>query len=444
MKKTGFAIVLIALLASSTASYSQVNMEKYGPNAAECLKYLDYYQEYYKQKNYDAATPNWREAYKVCPVTCSQNMLINGAYLMKRLITKNAANKTYKNALVDSLMTLYDQRAANYPKYTVKALNDKGKDLFNYVKNDPEKLFNGLEDVINRNKEKTSYTLYLFDLNAAISLYQKGGLDVQKAIDVYQRNSTFLENSVPANETEAAQKEKIKTDMGNIFASSNIADCTKLQEIFTPMLNADPDNLGLIKSIVKTLGSVDDCQSNDLFLKAVSSMHRLEPSGRSAYYLYKLNSASDNVDNAIKYLEEAIASEETDASTDAEYTYELATYCYKNGRTAKAYEVASKIPALNEAYAGKAYFLMGNIWGATTCGGDEINKRAQYWVAVDYMNKARNADPSLAEEAGSRIANYSRYFPQQGDAFFYGISDGQSYTVTCGGMRAVTTVRTVK
>ncbi|MCQ2156365.1 MAG: hypothetical protein MJY57_04095, partial [Bacteroidales bacterium] len=59
-------------------------------------------------------------------------------------------------------------------------------------------------------------------------------------------------------------------------------------------------------------------------------------------------------------------------------------------------------------------------------------------------NKARNADPSLAEEAGSRIANYSRYFPQQGDAFFYGISDGQSYTVTCGGMRAVTTVRTVK
>ena len=96
----------------------------------------------------------------------------------------------------------------------------------------------------------------------------------------------------------------------------------------------------------------------------------------------------------------------------------------------------------NEAMAGKAYFLIGNIWGATRCGGDEISRRAPYWVACDYMNKAKAADPSLTEEANRYIGQYSVYFPETAEAFMYDVTRGQSYTVVCGGMRATTTVRT--
>ena len=32
---------------------------KYGADSAECIKYLSYYQEYFKQKNYDEAIPHW-------------------------------------------------------------------------------------------------------------------------------------------------------------------------------------------------------------------------------------------------------------------------------------------------------------------------------------------------------------------------------------------------
>ena len=46
---------------------------------------------------------------------------------------------------------------------------------------------------------------------------------------------------------------------------------------------------------------------------------------------------------------------------------------------------------------------MGQIWGSTSCGGDEVEKRAHYWVAVDYLNKARAADPTLAEDAAVQI-----------------------------------------
>ncbi|MDP3453480.1 MAG: tetratricopeptide repeat protein, partial [Bacteroidales bacterium] len=70
--------------------------------------------------------------------------------------------------------------------------------------------------------------------------------------------------------------------------------------------------------------------------------------------------------------------------------------------------------------------------------------RAKYWVAVDYLIRARNADSSIAEEANRYISSYSQYFPAQEDAFMYDIIDGASYTVSCSGLRETTTVRTRK
>lgn len=438
MKKLTLAVLTIAALFISTDIFAQ---GKYGADSAECIKYMSYYKEYYKQKSYDEATPSWRKAYTLCPATASQNLLIDGTTLVRRLISKNAKNAEYRAALVDTLLTIHDVRAEYYPKYAVTSLNNKGIDMNNYIKNDPEKLYNGYEGIIAANKESTKATLLIFDLQAAIELYQAGKIDAETVINTYQRNIDLIENAKPANDTEAEQNTSVKNDMGSLFASSKVASCENLIELYTPRYDADPDNLQLATSIVKTMSLTEDCSNNDLFLKAVTTMHKMEPSANSAYYLYRLHASKGNTDEALKYMNEAIASEESDAQKDAEWTYEVATFCFKNGLNAKAFDYATKASE-NEAFAGKAYFLIGNIWGATRCGGDEIASRSQYWVACDYMTKAKNADPSLAEEANRFIGQYSAYFPKTADAFMYDLTKGQSYTVSCGGMRAVTTVRT--
>ena len=56
---------------------------KFGPDSAECVKYLSYYLEYVKQNNMEEAFGPWRQAYTLCPVTASQNMLIDGQKLMR-------------------------------------------------------------------------------------------------------------------------------------------------------------------------------------------------------------------------------------------------------------------------------------------------------------------------------------------------------------------------
>ena len=438
MKKFLFALLAVSVLMGTDA----LAQGKYGADSAECIKYLSFYKEYYKQKSYDDATPSWRMAYKLCPATASQNLYIEGATLVKRLISKNASNATYKNELVDTLITLYKTRAQYYPNYAVTALNNMGTDVNNYIKDDPEKVYGLYEEIIASNKNDTKGTILLFDLNAAVDLYQAGKFDAEKVIETYQRNSELLDNLNAKTDAEAEQNKSVKSDLGSLFASSKVADCETLIDLYTPRLEADPDNLQLATSIVKTMSLSGDCNDNDLFLKAVTTMDKLDPSASSAYYLYRLHSAKGNVDEAITYLEKAIASEETDATKDADYTYELAMFCFKNGQNAKAYDYANKAASMSDDLAGKSYFLIANIWASTRCGGDEIQSRAPYWVACDYMNKAKNADPSLTEEANRYIGQYSVYFPQTAEAFMYDIQNGQSYTVTCGGMRATTTVRT--
>ena len=148
--------------------------------------------------------------------------------------------------------------------------------------------------------------------------------------------------------------------------------------------------------------------------------------------------------NAYKYLEEAINAADSDPETDAGYYFELAAFAFKNANNIKAIEAANKAIEMSDAYDGKAYMLIGTIWGSTVCSGNEIEQRAKYWVATDYMNKAKNADSSLADDCNNFINQYKVYYPQTAEAFMYDITDGQSYTVSCNGMRATTTVRTQK
>ena len=77
----------------------------------------------------------------------------------------------------------------------------------------------------------------------------------------------------------------------------------------------------------------------------------------------------------MKYIEEAIASEESDAVTDAGYYYELAVYSLKSRNTSKAYSAAQKALELDPSLAGKAYMVMGTVWGSTVCSGNDADRR---------------------------------------------------------------------
>ena len=62
---------------------------------------------------------------------------------------------------------------------------------------------------------------------------------------------------------------------------------------------------------------------------------------------------------------------------------------------------------------------------------DELQQKAVFWIAVDQFITAKTIDTSKTIEADELINRYSQYFPNAEVAFFYGVHEGQEYTVGC-------------
>ena len=276
-------IVLISVAAAALFAASSLSAQgKYGPDSTECIKYLSYYTEYYKQKNYDSALPNWRNAYKYCPPTSRYSLLSDGTTLLRRLITQNAKNPVYKDQLVDSLMTLYKQRVEFWPKYATASLNNQALDMYNYMKDEPKKLFEGLTEVVTINKTNTKPNIFLFQLNTACDLYKDGLLDPEQVINTYENAVAVLSSITPKNEVEGRMINQTIADIESLFIASQVASCENLIALFEPRFAAAPEDLDLAKNIVKMMTVTEGCTDNNLFLNAVTVMYNQEPSHTSA------------------------------------------------------------------------------------------------------------------------------------------------------------------
>lgn len=435
-------IFSLALIFSASMLFGQ---GKYGADSAECVKYLSFYTQYAKQGNLDEAAPSWRKAISICPPTASQNMLIDGMKIMRKEINKYKNNPIRKKELVDSLMMLHNLRLENYPKYRVTAQTNLAKDMMNYSENGQEEdVYNVLDKTLDITKEKTDIAIAVRYLHYAIELYKKGTFTEEQVRSSFNKSINILEAVNQAKPSESAAG--AIQDVENMYAQSGVASCDGLMSLLAPRYEQTPDDKALLQNIISLLTNAN-CTDSELFRNAVEGLHKLDPSHNTAYLLFKLYSSSSDkgeIEKAKSYLKEAIDAEDSDLTVDGDYYFEYATYCFKMGDNLEAIEAAKKTAAISEANAGKAYFLIATIWGTTHCKGDEIESRANFWVATDYMLKAKKLDPSLEEEANKHIANYEKYYPEQATAFMHEKLDGESFTVSCNGMRETTTVRTLK
>lgn len=441
MKKLTILFTLtVALLATSPVS----GQGRYGADSAECIKYLSFYLEYMKQGNLQEAEPLWQKAISLCPPTANQNMLLDGMKIIRRNINIYKNNPIRKKSLIDSLMMLHQMRIDNYPKYIIPAKTNQAMDMMKYSpKGNEQAVFTVLGEAMDVAKGKTAIAIPVRYMDYANEMYKAGTMSPEDVMTAYQKamaTAELIEKAKPSEEIANAKK-----DIENLLMLSGVASCDNLVALFTPRYEASPNDKDILANIVSML-SASQCLDADLFLNAVESLHKIEATHSSAYLLYKLYSQRDNSEQASVYMNEAITMlGDTDPKQKADYYFEYSTFCFKKaGKPAEAVKAAKSAAEANPELSGKAYFLIATIWGAQKCEGNDIEVRAPYWVAVDYLVKAKNADPALAEEVNPLISSYSKYFPQQSEAFMFDVLDGSSYTVSCGGMHETTKVRTQK
>lgn len=435
-------LILLATAFLFMGSVSSWAQGKYGKDSANCVSYLNFYRDYFKQGNLKEAIPLWRKAMQSCPPTASQNMLIEGRKIMHSMIENYKGAPEGKQKLIDSLLMISDLRIKYYPRYALAASENKVFDMLEFSSGNEKQIFDQVDAIIKQSGVKTSPAILITAMDKAKALYQAKVMNEADVLAVYSELSPIMDAKVtknPTDDNKGAQKA-----FENAFITSGVANCDNLITVFAPRFEANPKDIDLVKTIVNLLSN-NDCLQTELFLKSVTALNQLEPSYNSSYFLYRLHSSKDNNVEALKFLQEAIDSPESDATKDGELLMEMAAYYFKKAaNSGKAVQMAKQAAELNPAMAGKAYFLIGTIWANQRCGGNEIDQRAKYWVAVDFLVKAKAADPSVAEEADRLIGSYRQYFPKIEDAFMYDVTDGKSYSISCGGMSASTIVRTLK
>lgn len=425
----------VAALMLSTPAFAQK------PNLSnDCIKYMSYYQQDYKAKDYDRALPSWRAALSACPPNASQNLYIHGTTMMTRHL-KEIKDPTLREQVIDTILMLQDLRAENYPAKRVDILNNKGTYLVNYRKSRPGELVGPLTEITRELGGKTNNTILVNLFSASVALLNEGKVTPDAVADTYELVSDAMDAKRSTAPAEIEDNNKARSVVGQMLSDSGLATCERLVESYTPRFNADPNNAALAASIIRMMNLTEDCAGTELYFRAVTTLHRLEPSHRSAYALYRMNTAKGNKDEALEYLKEASEAADAPSEQRAGYLYELALNCYKNHQRAAAIDAALKAAETDPSYEGRTDIVLGNLWSSAPADG-ELNKYARYWVAYDYYLKAKAADPSLAEEADKLAAGVRRYFPEASEIFMFDMAKGDSYRASAGGMSAMTTVKT--
>lgn len=434
--------LLLALLLSVGNLMAQDGDTKYGNTPEEqetCKKNLSLYREYRDQKLWKQALPFWREAYKVCPAS-AKTLYIDGARFYSNMldaISGDSSKLERRDGLLDTLMAIYDQRIEYFGDEGF-VLGLKGVDLFKYDESRAEEAYKIMKRSIELQGNDADAIVLSVYYRALYTMFRNDKADKSDLLVEYMPVVSILDYNVAKleDENKRVRYEKAKSNLDAFFIQ--IAECEDINKILGKRVAENPSDVELNKMTLAVLNK-RDCTDSDLYLQVAQNVYKNDPNAAAAYSLGILMLKAKNYSQALDYFEEA-ANLCDDCIELTQYYLRAGQTAAIMGNTSKAKSYARKI--LNvDPNSGDAYILIGDAvaTSAASCEDGKLGRVGAYWVAVDYYQKARSVDASVADKANQKIATYSKQFPPVKDVFFYGLKEGDPYTVECLG--ETTTVR---
>ena len=445
---------MLFALSLSTAAFAQKGVEDgsrfgHGEDSLNCLKNISIYTEYVKTNNFkDAYTP-WKAVFTEAPIA-QIGTYTNGAKILRNLIATEkdgAKQKEYFNELLkvhDQRIQYLDALNGLTRKPTTKGdiLATKAHDFYSFMALNPDinAAYAIFKEAVELEQQNLPY--YVMQEFADIS-GQKIKSDENHKEQFIQDYITIAGYANEAYKNAATEKSKDQYKMAkdNIdahFINSGVATCDNLQAIYAPKVEANKSNLDYLKQVVKVMKMLG-CTESEAYFAASEYAHAIEPTAETAigcgYMYYK----KGDFNKCITYFDNAIELEQ-DPIKKADYNYSAAAVCFSNKQLSKAKQYARKSIELN-GENGKPYMLIAQMYASSPNWSDEaaLNK-CVFFAVIDKLQKAKNVDPSCAEEADKLIRTYAGYTPKDEDLFFIGLKKGDSVTIG-GWIGETTTIR---
>lgn len=407
---------------------AQTIESKYGVDSLQTIKNASIYTEFVKQKNYKEALPAWRYVFMNAP-KFQMTTYVRGEEIMTGLY-----QQTKDPAYIDTLMMVYDQRIkyfGNHPRYgEYYILGKKGADLYRFGKKDDNTLkeaYGYLTKSFEVEGAKTHPVTVQILFFAAGDLLKKEMISRDEYINLYMKLGAYAENGMKhAAKPEMFKDVKAKLDA--MFFDAGVADCATLNKLLGARYEANPTDVATLKEISSLLRR-SECVDLPLYASVAEQLYKQDPSADAAYSLAIMFLKRQEFDKTEVYLKEAIDKAE-DNSAKGDYYMRMAQLKLSKGQLAAAKSNALEVLKINPSN-GAALILIGKAYASYSknYGEDDFDHASVFWVAVDKFNKAKQVDPSVAEEVNKLVATYSPHFPNKEEAFFRNVTAGSTVKI---------------
>lgn len=385
-----------------------------------------FYQTAFEAGKIDKAYTFWQLIYAKAP--CARNdIYIDAPEIFDTLIarTDDAARK---QILLDSLYMSFQTRIKHFGKEGYV----KGKWALSAAKHEPKnpkKAYDLFHESVKQEGNKTGFDIPIDFMLTSYSLLRNDLIEREVAINDYLILNDVCKANIKLANEEQEYWEAVSAYIDEIAGS--IMTCEQITTIFDPKLKADPTNLEL-KNTVITLLKAKNCVTTPLYIQLLTELIESDPTEEGYYQLATYYYSKKETSTGNKYIEKAIENT-TDDSKKETYYLKLASNTL-NSSCSQSRAYADKVLELNPNN-GKAIMIKGHaIYNCYKGSCEGYERKALSWVAVDYMIKAKNADPSVADEANKFIANYKSRYPTSEEKFFQGHTNGQTITLACCGL----------
>jgi hypothetical protein len=470
-------LFLITTFFASPELKAQCDSWEAHPNGKESAMEMHVnYRRLFEAKKYQEAYEIWKElyAYVKSPKESKTIHFKDGINIYKAF-AKAEKDRTKKEEWIDAMMNLYDEMAGcigekasdrareGYNIYASRGSSTKALAMFDKAmelggNNTPTLVFVPVAQL----------SVYMFQKkNPTYNAdYMRALYDKLKAITTYN-----VDNKTSKADEYKSKWERVDEEFRKI--GDEIWGCDFHEREWKDKFNADKMNMAQNEEILKILKV--KCGTDNALYIAVNEVYepwkqRRDDSIAEANFLSLCNfkkgeylekksiKARKNGEEASADSLKGLAFEwyakslDDESTTDCELNdeakgdlaYRLADDLYRKGSYSEARSLCYQSAKYKPSW-GKPYMLIGTMYassGKRCSGGAGTGWDAQVvaWAAIDMWSKARSIDPSLAEDANSKIARYRKYLPTKGDIFQRGLKENGSYQVGCW-INVKTTIR---
>ncbi len=395
------------------------------PYGMSPLEVYSVFSESYKNKDFETALMYGRWLVVAHPQKIQGFPQYDGSMTFSKMIDiytqkgENAQDPTAKTAYFDTAATYYSKVLNSYSDKEIDRyqwLFDEGRfyqQHADFISNGMDKAVADYEKVFQMDPKKTTQAGKGYYIQAVVNYYVNDGdkdkaLALMKKADPFANNDTEQYFSKVRDQLFTNPKERITYLQSKI--KDNPKDTEALNELYT--LYTQQNDFDNAKVIAKQLFNLD-------------------PTYKNADRLASMATENGKYAEAVDYLKDAMNKVKTNDEKKQIYV-DIADNYVNLDKLQSAREYTRRAIQIDPKW-GKPYMEMAHIYAQAVndCSNGPLSRqdKAVYWLVLDYLDKAKAVDPSVARSANQQINSYSQAAPTVEEKFYQNWKKGDKIKI---------------